>query len=208
MQIEFTFSFTRCLTYQKNLARSHRLPVSENELVARAQSGSVEAFDELMLAHQAQVYALARRMLGDHDDAADIQQETFVQAWRSLKRFRGDARFATWLHRIAVNLCLSRKRRKDVTVERGLVEDQAGQSSESPAACMQRAETAVMFRKVLAGMPAHYRVLIVLRVIEERTYEEIGRMLGCSIESARRRACKARNLLRERMRPFLAEEEQ
>lgn len=184
------------------------MPASEKDLVAKAQSGSLEAFDELVLLHQARVYALARRMLGNHEDAADVQQETFVQAWRSLQRFRGDAQFSTWLHRIAVNMCLSRKRRRDVMVEHGFVEEQAGQSDESPVACMQLAETAAQLRKVLAGMPAHYRALVVLRVIEGRDYGEIARVLGCSVESARRRACSARNMLRERMRPFLAEEEQ
>lgn len=186
----------------------HRLPASEQDLVARAQSGSVEAFDELMALHQARVYALARRMLGDRDDAADVQQETFVKAWRSLRGFRGDAEFSTWLHRIAVNLCLARKRRREVAVDGEFIEDRVGEAGESPVACMQRAETAARFRQVLTGMPAHYRALIVLRVIEGRSYEEIAQLLRCSVESARSRAYQARNMLRERMRPFLAEEEQ
>src|SRR5450759_5384388 len=87
------------------------LGISDTELVARAQSGDLNAFDGLINLHQDRVFALAYRMLGNSEDAADVQQETFIQAWRSLHRFRGDAALSTWLHRIAVNICLSRRRR-------------------------------------------------------------------------------------------------
>ena len=88
------------------------MAISDQELVRRAQSGDTNAFDELVARHQERVFSLAYRMLGSPEDAADVQQETFVQAWRNLRKFRQDAAFPTWLHRIAVNLCLSRKRRR------------------------------------------------------------------------------------------------
>lgn len=183
------------------------MPDSERDLVANAQSGSLEAFDELVALHQGQVYALARRMLGNHDDAADVQQETFVRAWSYLKSFRGNSEFATWLHRITVNLCLSRRRRV-ITLDESFLHEQPTQPRDLPIACLERAETAAHLRKALTGMPAHYRALIVMREIEGRPFEEVARILHCSVGSARSRAYKARNMLRERMRPFLAEEEQ
>ena len=96
---------------------------SDSDLVELAQSGNLEAFDKLVSTHQERVYALAYRMLSNPEDAADVQQETFVRAWNSLKKFRGDAEFSTWLHRIAVNICLSMRKRREFTVSEPMFED-------------------------------------------------------------------------------------
>jgi RNA polymerase sigma-70 factor (ECF subfamily) len=174
--------------------------VCEN-LVELAKDGNSIAFDQLIAQHQERVYALAYRILGNPDDAADIQQETFVRAWQHLRKFRRDAAFSTWLHRITVNLCLSMKRRKDYAPHEQWDEDI--HTPDSGAACPERTEEVIALRRVLAAMPGHHRVLIVLRDMEERTFEEIADILGCSVISARTRLCKARALLRERMRPYL-----
>ncbi len=180
----------------------------DQDLVARAQSGSLEAFDQLVSMHQARVYALARRILEDHEDAADVQQETFIRAWRSIRKFRQDSQFATWLHRITVNLCLSRKHRRACEpVSDVPFNEEIGVSLTEPSAvkCLERTELAVMVRRVMAAIPAHYRVLLVLREIEGRPFEEIARILECSEESARVRAFRARQMLRERMQPYLGD---
>lgn len=182
------------------------MSVSERELVRLAQQGDVEAFDRLVGMHQERVHALAYRILGDCDDAADVQQETFLRAWRGLKKFRLDAEFGTWLHRITVNLCISRKRRRDRTVQLDEAVERRLISGGSMNTCLERSEIADALRNVLGMMPGHYRALIVLRDVEERSFEEISEILGCSVESARVRLCKARKVLRERMRPYLAEE--
>jgi len=175
---------------------------SDKELVSRAQAGDLQAFDALVSIHQARVFALARRMLSNDDDAADVQQETFVRAWRSLRKFRCDAEFATWLHRITVNLCLTRRRR-ETAVENSYFADAVSGAEPSAAAMLEKAELAAETRKALAEMPANHRVLIVLREIEGRPFEEIARILGCSESSARTRACRARNMLRQKMKPYL-----
>ena len=183
------------------------MAISDGELVARAQSGDAHAFDALIGLHQERVFRLAHRMLGNAEDAADVQQETFVQAWRNMRRFRAEAAFATWLHRITVNLCLGRKRRRQVESLDPAVEATLSDSRQpAGTACLIRAERAVTVRKVIAGLPAHYRALIVLREIEERPFEEIAGILGCSVQSARVRASKARKMLKERLEPILAEE--
>ena len=177
----------------------------EAELVALARGGDLAAFDELVSTHQERVYALAFRMLGSSEDAADVQQETFIKAFQSVGKFRGDAAFSTWLHRITVNLCSSRKR---YVLPLQLVA--AGESlrtwsrAHDTAVCVEESVTAAAVRKVLAAMPPHYRTLVVLRDMEERSFEEIAALLGCSVESARMRLCKARKLLREKLRPYLA----
>lgn len=183
---------------------------SENELVALARAGDTQAFDELVALHQERVFALAYRITGNRDDAADAQQETFVRAWRSLGRYRGDAALSTWLHRITVNVCLSRRGRSRPfeTYEELRLEQSAASGDVDPVAdCVTRADTASVIRKVLGGMPAHYRVLLALREIEGRPFDEIARILGCSVESARVRASKARRMLRERLEPLVREDE-
>lgn len=182
------------------------MSASERELVELAQQGEVEAFDKLVGLHQDRVYALAYRMLGNRDDAADVQQETFLRTWRGLRRFRSDAKFGTWLHRITVNLCLSRKRRKDRIVQLDEHMERRLVSTGNMNACLERSETAAALRNVIATMPGHYRALIVLRDVEERSFDEIAEILRCSVGSVRVRLCKARKVLRERMRPYLAEE--
>lgn len=172
------------------------------DLVGMAKSGDIKAFDELVALHQKRVYELAYRMLGNAEDAEDVQQETFVRAWRNLRRFRQDSAFPTWLHRITVNLCISWKRRTDLSYT-----DEFQHTGPSPVECLERTEAVVTLRKILAVMPAHYKVLIVLRDLEERPFEEIAQIIGCSVESARTRLCRARNLLRDKMRPYLAEED-
>ena len=82
------------------------------DLVESAKTGDEKAFARVVSLHQGRVFALAYRMLGDVEDAADVGQETFVRAWRSLRKFRGESEFSTWLHRITVNLCLTWKQRR------------------------------------------------------------------------------------------------
>ena len=174
-----------------------------DDLVALAKAENHEAFDRLVALHQERVYALAYRILENADDAADVQQETFIRAWQSIRRFRQDAAFSTWLHKITVNLCISKKRRKQLDCVN--IDDETIGSI--PAPSQEEPEAVAALKKVLASMPVHYRVLIVLRDLEERPFEEIAQVLGCSVESARVRVCKARKLLRDKMRPYLAEED-
>ena len=149
------------------------------------------------LAHQERVSSLAYRMLGNPEDAADVQQETFVQAWRNLRKFRQDAALPTWLHRIAVNLCLSRKRRRQTKPLEPYMEDTLPSAEPSGVACLARAETTQVVRRAIAALPAHHRALISTWEIEDRPLRrEIAQILGCSVQSARTRLTKARKLLR------------
>jgi RNA polymerase sigma-70 factor (ECF subfamily) len=157
--------------------------------------------------HQNRVKTLAYRILGNEEDAADIQQETFISAWKNLRKFRGDADIATWLHSITVNLCISWKRRRDRVVCEPEIEDLACDTpSLSPTSVIERTERIQTVRRILSAMPAHYRVLIVLRDMEERSFEEIAAIMGCSEGSVRSRLCRARSLFREKMLPYLTEE--
>lgn len=179
------------------------------DLIARARSGDLSAFDELISLHQERVFALAKRILGNYEDAADVQQETFVRAWRSLHKFRQDSEFGTWLHRITINLCLTYKRRKrEIPTEEEFFRDFPDNPNELTAlGLLARNELLEQIYHVLQTLPAHYRVLIVLREIEGRPFHEISKLLGCSEASARTRVTRARQILRERMQPYLDEVE-
>ncbi len=172
------------------------------KLVELAKGGNTVAFEQLIAIHQERVHALAYRILGNSDDASDIQQETFIRAWQSLRKFREDAAFSTWLHRITVNLCLSMKRRRDYGASEPLVEEMHAVVQGS-VLCLERTEEITVLRRALAGLPDHHRVPLVLRDMEDRSYEEIAGILGCSVESVRSRLCRSRALLRERMRPYM-----
>ncbi|MGQ9454233.1 MAG: RNA polymerase sigma factor [Armatimonadota bacterium] len=182
---------------------------SEVDLIARARSGDLSAFDELISLHQEHVFALAKRILGNYEDSADVQQETFVRVWRSLHKFRWDSEFGTWLHRITINLCLTyKKRKREIPTEEELFRDFPDNSDELTALrSLERNELLEQICHVLQTLPAHYRVLIVLREIEGRSFSEISKLLGCSEASARTRATRARQLLKEKMQPYLKEAE-
>ncbi|MGB9619636.1 MAG: RNA polymerase sigma factor, partial [Armatimonadota bacterium] len=126
----------------------------DRELVSRAQAGDLQAFDALVSIHQARVFALARRTLGNDDDASDVQQETFVRAWRSLRKFRQQAEFGTWLHRITVNLCLSRRPR-EAAVDSTFFADSVRSVATPAIAVLERAELAAQVRNVMMAMPPH-----------------------------------------------------
>ncbi|HET6455824.1 MAG TPA: sigma-70 family RNA polymerase sigma factor [Armatimonadota bacterium] len=176
---------------------------SDEELVSQAQAGDEDAFDELVARHQDRVFALSYRILANAEDAADIQQETFVRAWTRLKTFKCQAAFSTWVHKITVNLCLSRKRRQ--TIVEPLDEERLSPAESGAVACMQRTETKAVVQAAISELPPHYRVLIVLREIEGRSCEEIGSIVGRSADSVRTGLYRARRLLKDKIRPYLEE---
>lgn len=181
--------------------------VSDEELVARARAGDVGAFDELVARHQERVYALAYRVLGDAEDAADIQQESFVRAWTSLSRFRGDAAFSTWLHRITLNLCLTRKKRKPAASAEILDEEHGYPGGLEDHGCRDALVDALAVRQILSEIPARHRSLLVLREIEGRSVAEIAEMLGGSEGAVRKHLWRARKLFRARAERVFREDE-
>lgn len=180
------------------------MAIPDSELVARAQKGDLRAFDELIARHQRRVYILAYRIMGNAEDASDIGQDTFVRAWKSLKRFKGNSAFGTWLHRICVNMCLTKKRRKSYSeIPVDFDDERHRSSSGGTVTCIEKKETALFVHKVLAQMPANYRTLIVLRELEDRPFEEIAEIMGCSVASVRTKLYRARNIMRDKIRPML-----
>jgi RNA polymerase sigma-70 factor, ECF subfamily len=178
-------------------------------LVARAAAGDASAFGELVSRYQQRVYRLACRLTSE-TDAADILQETFLQAFRHLTSFRGDSRFGTWLYRIATNASLmhrrSRARRPTESLEPFLPRfDASGRHDATPdelrVACraeelLDRATLASRAREGLARLPDAYRDAFVLRDLEDMPTSEVADVLGIEPAAVRQRVHRARLMLR------------
>jgi RNA polymerase sigma-70 factor (ECF subfamily) len=190
----------------------------EAELLARLRRGEDAAFDELVRQSGGQMMAVARRMLRSEEDARDAVQEAFLNAFKALPEFDGRSRLATWLHRITVNCCLMRLRRRQRKPERS-IEDMLPQFVEdghqrTPSRNWNRDRTdgiegrelRELVRAKIDLLPDQYRVVLMLRDIEELSTEEVGEVLGMSAAAVKTRLHRARQALRGLLDPYFAEE--
>jgi len=163
-------------TEAKALPTRDALPARAGEaaLVAHARQGDAAAFEELYVAYRDQTYNLCLSLCADRDEAQDLLQETFVRAYRYLPRFRGDAHFATWLHRITVNLCHDARRRKQR--QAALLAAPA-----SPERTPAEAEAVEQVRAALARLQPNYRLVLALRYSQTLSYQEIADLLHWSL---------------------------
>lgn len=161
----------------------------EAELVTRAREGDLDAFDSLVRRHGPAVYRVAVRMLGEPADAEDAAQESFVQAWRSLRSFRGQSRFSTWMYRIVTNRCLNELARRRETEP--LQEESPSEGPGPEEVVVARSEFAVL-RQVVDDLTPEQRVALVLREFEGCTYEEIAEVLDISVSAVKSRLHRAR----------------
>lgn len=178
----------------------------EAALVAAARGGDQDAFGVLVRLHQRQVYNLALRMLHDVDEASEATQEVFLAAWQGLHGFRGDARFATWLYRIAYNYCLKlmEHRRRDAAVKAELVAESTRAHSPASAYSAHHALDAERsmrerVRGEIANLPPKYRVVLVLRHLQDLSYEEMADVMRVPIGTVKTQLFRARALLKEQL---------
>lgn len=193
-----------------------RADAEDLALVRRAQAGEAAAFDELVRTHFTLVYAFLHRQLGNPEDAEDLAQETFVRAHAALAHYRADARFATWLVRIAHHLAIDHQRasgrRHRAQAFSGLdahVQDALRARAElepAPGERAARGEFARALSQALDRLPPRLRAVLVLRVFEEREYDEVARITGVRPATARTQLVHARKLLLRWLAPWLAPE--
>ena len=177
-------------------------------LVERARAGDTSAFEEIVRITSPACYALALRLVGNEHDARDVMQEAYLRAFRSLRRFRGDAGFATWLHRITVNCAASLVKGRQRTVcdhldDFGdcveLIEHRADGNPESAASTAMDRESLVA---ALLELPDPLRLVVVLRDVYDLSHRDIARELGISQAAAKVRLHRARRRLRDRLFPL------
>jgi RNA polymerase sigma-70 factor (ECF subfamily) len=154
---------------------------SESELVAACARGTTEAFDILVARHQRQIYQLCYRFVGNHEDASDLSQETFLRAYRGVRSFRGQSSVGTWLYRIAVNVCLTRAAVRRPSTEPLDARQHVDTRSESPADKILRGEQADRVRAAIGGLPPKQRAALILRVYQELSHNEIADLMGSSV---------------------------
>lgn len=176
-------------------------PRPDIELVQEVRNGRRQAFTELMRRYQERVYWVARRIVGSHDDADDIVQETFVKAYLALGEFRGDSSFFTWLYRIAVNLSLNALRKRQVLnyLHDSELLSRLLPSSDDPGKDLENSETESALQRAVAALPEKQKAVFVLRYFDEMTYEEIGRVLKTSVGGLKANYFHALRKVREYM---------
>lgn len=177
------------------------LPVAgtEAEQIRRASEGSPEAFEQLVRKYQRYVYNLALSVVGNRDDAFDVAQETFVRAWRGLGDFRGEARFSTWLYRIAYRVSLTAMaRRRDLHLD-DLPEFACSSAEWDPEEAADRELNRRLLRQALMGLSPPYRTALVLYHMEGLSYEEIASVTGVPIGTVRTHLHRGREILRREL---------
>jgi len=157
-------------------------------------------FDELVVEYQDKIYNLCYRFMGNHHDANDCAQDTFVKAFKSLKTFRGDAAISTWLYRIAVNTCKNKLsslayRFRKLTVAPVEIKD----DSQSPEVQFEKDEKGRLIQKAIDSLPNDHKTVVVLRDVEELSYEEIAKVTGYNIGTVKSKLARARGRLREKL---------
>ena len=198
---------TRSLGMSISNAVSSVTEQDEAQFVAASKQGDQDAFAQLVQRYQRRIFNLVFRMLQHYEEACEVTQEAFLAAWQGLPSFRGDARFSTWLYRIAYNCALKqleqRKRDKalQVVVQAEQVVANTGQEEPVDAALERHARQALVHEH-LSELPSKYRIVLVLRHLQEMTYEEMAEILSMPIGTIKTHLFRARNLLKERLEKF------
>lgn len=174
-------------------------------LVTAAQAGDREAFDELVRATYADTYTLAYRLTGDEEDARDVVQESYLRAYRGLKRFRGEAAFTTWMYRITANCAATflgkrAKHRHDELSDDLVVDDD--RPAGNPEAHIEAGASRDALQAALLRLPLRLRSVVVLRDVYDLPHEAIAAELGISESAAKVRLHRARRKLREDLYPL------
>lgn len=171
----------------------------DRTLIAHCLAGQVEAFGELVRRYQDRLYNAVYRFLGNADDARDVVQEAFLSAFRALRKFRGRSQFFTWLYRIALNLAVDWKRRDKSlrALTEALGDLSRRESVTSPDWYLRRMEEDERLQQALAKLSTEHRLVLVLRDIEELSYEQIAEVLDIPIGTVRSRLHRARLELRQ-----------
>ncbi|HEY3039346.1 MAG TPA: sigma-70 family RNA polymerase sigma factor [Pyrinomonadaceae bacterium] len=185
---------------------------AETEFIERLKRGEAAAFEELVTERSGEIYGLLFRLTENSEEARDLTQETFLRAFQSIDRFRGDADLRTWIYRIAINQARNRwrwwrRRRRDATVSLDATQGQSNQtliatlaeSGQNPEQQTLAHEREVALRAALQKVGRAYRETLILRDIEGFTYEEIAMTLGINVGTVKSRLARGRQELKQKL---------
>ena len=184
----------------------------DQELIAECLKGQTHAFGDLVARYQNRLYNTLVAVLGSVDDAHDVTQEAFVSAFQKLQTFKGRSAFYSWLFRIALNSAASQRRKKsrlavsiEATREESGIEPVDRHPASRPEHAMETTERQSAVRAALAELAEEFRTALVLKEMEEMSYEQIAEIVGCPLGTVRSRIHRARCELREKLSSLLKE---
>ncbi len=177
--------------------------MTDDALVAASLAGATDAFDVLVTRHRRAVYHVCYRFVNNHEDAADLTQDTFVRAWKALARFRGQARFSTWVHRIAVNVSLNQVSLKTPRGEAVDFDTMPDTREPAPGQSLVVAERHALVRAAVAALPPRQRAALILRTYHELSHQEVAGLVGTSVGAVKANVFHALANLRKRLGPQL-----
>jgi RNA polymerase sigma factor (sigma-70 family) len=187
-----------------DVAQGESASASEASLIRRIAAGERSQFEHLMRLHNRRLYRIARATLGNHAEAQDAMQEAYLAAYRAIGQFRGDAALATWLSRLVLNECMGRLRRTarrqnviPLVSSNSEINTVANDDSELPDRILGREEMRALLERKLDDVPRSFRVVFILRSVEELSVEETAQCLGIPEATVRSRHFRAKSLLRE-----------
>ena len=179
---------------------------TDEELVARSKGGDLESFNQLILRWERPIYALAYRMIGREEEARDACQDAFLRAFRALPGFKGEAKFSSWLYRIAMNVCrdwIRRQRRAPMTQLPGGTDIDEAAASRGPVETIEdlvaRRELNAVIEEAMALLPEEQRTAIILKEFHGMTFQEIAEMQGCPLSTVKTRLYQGLSVLRRHL---------
>jgi len=196
-----------------------KLENSDAQCIERFLSGETKAYEELVLRYQDRIYYLALRYLRQADEAQEVTQEIFVKVYQAIKTFRGEAKFSTWLFQVAVNHCKNRikyLRRRHFYTRESLDQTADGESDQpqrqyaadtpDPTAAVQSGEIQRLVRQAIDELSEDHREAIILRDLQDLSYEEIAEITGQPVGTIKSRIHRARLELAAKLKPFVEAE--
>jgi RNA polymerase sigma-70 factor, ECF subfamily len=186
----------------------------DERLMLRVREGDREAFNELMDRYARPVMNVIYRYLEDYDAAQDLMQETFLRVYKARERYEVRSKFSTWLFQIAINLCLNERRSRSYRSHDSLeaMADHQRQVKDSrilhPGLDSHRRELAERVQAAVRALPETERAMVILAKWEEKSYEEIGEIMNCSVDAVKSRLYRAKKMLREKLKDLVKEHEQ
>ncbi len=183
------------------------MEITDDQIIERTLAGDTDAFSLLVRRWERPIYGLSLRMLGRDEDARDVCQETFLAAFRNLRKFRGDAKFSSWLYRIALNACHTKLRKNSGAAEQSIdQEDDEGRKfeladdgAEFMPDRLHRDQRATAVRRALQALPAEMRQVIVMKEYEELTFAEIAEILNVPVSTVKSRLYTGLQQMRARL---------
>jgi len=182
----------------------------EKLLIMKSKKGDIDAFEELIKNYEKKAYNIAYRIMNNEEDAKDMTQEALIKIYKSIKNFRQESTFSTWIYRIVTNVCLDelRKRKKSETIpleintegEKGTMRFEIGADEETPEDLYEQVELRQVIFNMINSLKEDYRTVIILRDMQGFSYEEISIILGCSLGTIKSRINRARNALKDKLR--------